>query len=122
MCTHLDDLPDDLYRKIYEHVRRPTLELAATKGRRRQISKIGQKTNQAVIWHWMNDRPFKSLRMSTDGNELFSYNLCIGHTDPNTEEKVLRDWTAGGIGYWSQTTSTHVNKARRYADKVCCGN
>eukprot|EP01050_Picozoa_sp_SAG11_P059270 SAG11_NODE_38309_length_252_cov_50.888889_1_plen_20_part_10 len=20
MCTHLDDLPDDLYRKIYEHV------------------------------------------------------------------------------------------------------
>eukprot|EP01050_Picozoa_sp_SAG11_P069387 SAG11_NODE_50554_length_113_cov_69.785714_1_plen_30_part_01 len=30
MCTHLDDLPDDLYRKIYEHVRRPTLELAAT--------------------------------------------------------------------------------------------
>eukprot|EP01050_Picozoa_sp_SAG11_P060123 SAG11_NODE_39350_length_234_cov_7.200000_1_plen_70_part_01 len=70
MLTHLDILPDDVYRKIYEHVRRPTLELAATKGRRRQILKIGQKTNQAVIWHWMNDRPFKSLRMSTDGNEL----------------------------------------------------
>ena len=122
MCTHLDDLPDDLYRKIYEQVRRPTLELAATKGRRRQISKIGQKTNQAVIWHWMNDRPFKSLRMSTDGNELFSYNLCIGHTNSKTEEKVLRDYTAGGIGYCSQTTSTHVNKARRYADKVCCGD
>ena len=122
MLTHLDILPDDVYRKIYEHVRRPTLELAAVKGKRRQISKIGQKTNQAVIWHWMNDKPFKSLRMSTDGNELFSYNLCIGHTDTNTDEKVLRDWTAGGIGYWSQTTSTHVNKARVYADRVCCGD
>eukprot|EP01050_Picozoa_sp_SAG11_P057300 SAG11_NODE_36005_length_263_cov_64.945122_1_plen_61_part_01 len=60
--------------------------------------------------------------MSTDGNELFSYNLCIGHTDPNTEEKVLRDYTAGGIGFSSQTTSTHVNKARVYADRVCCGD
>eukprot|EP01050_Picozoa_sp_SAG11_P069012 SAG11_NODE_50084_length_115_cov_49.937500_1_plen_24_part_10 len=24
MLTHLDLLPDDVYRKIYEHVRRPT--------------------------------------------------------------------------------------------------
>eukprot|EP01050_Picozoa_sp_SAG11_P044743 SAG11_NODE_21927_length_415_cov_9.335443_1_plen_23_part_10 len=23
MLTHLDILPDDVYRKIYEHVRRP---------------------------------------------------------------------------------------------------
>ena len=69
----------------------------------------------------MNDKPFKSLRMSTDGKDLFSYNLCIGDTDPTTDEKILRDWTAKGIGYWSQTTSTHVNLARRFDDKVCNG-
>ena len=122
MHTHLDVLPDDIYRKIYEHVRRPTLELAARKGRRRQISKQGKITNHNVIWHWMNDRPFKSLSMRTNGNELYSYNLCIGHTNRNTDEKVLRDYTAKGIGYCSHTISTHVNKARRYADKVCCGD
>ena len=122
MPTYLDSLPDDLYRKIFEHVHRPTLKVAAMKGKRRQIPKVGSKTNHNVIWHWMNDRPFKSLRMSTDGYELFSYNLCIGHTERATNEKVLRDWTARGIGYYSQTTSTHVNKARRYADRVCCGD
>ena len=52
---------------------------------------------------------------------VFSYNLCIGDTDPTTDEKILRDWTAKGIGFWSQTTSTHVNLARRFADKVCNG-
>eukprot|EP01050_Picozoa_sp_SAG11_P027704 SAG11_NODE_7122_length_1189_cov_128.054128_1_plen_78_part_10 len=78
MPTYLDLLPDDVYRKIYEQVRRPTLELAATKGRRRQISKIGQKTNQAVVWHWLNGKPFHSNNMSTDGKSIYSYNLEIG--------------------------------------------
>eukprot|EP01050_Picozoa_sp_SAG11_P025337 SAG11_NODE_5684_length_1487_cov_8.022334_1_plen_48_part_10 len=48
MLTHLDILPDDVYRKIYEHVRRPTLELAAVKGKRRQIPKQGIATNHNV--------------------------------------------------------------------------
>ena len=109
MCTHLDDLTDDLYKKNYEQVHRPTLELAAMKGRRRQISKQGKITNHNVIWHWINDKPFKSLSMRTNGRELHSYKLCIGHTDPNTGEKVLRDYTARGIGFSSQTTSVHVN-------------
>eukprot|EP01050_Picozoa_sp_SAG11_P013098 SAG11_NODE_1507_length_4776_cov_55.272611_5_plen_123_part_00 len=122
MPTHLDSLPDDLYRKIFEHVHRPTLQVAAIKGKRRQIPKVESKTNHNVIWHWMNDRPFKSLRMSTDGYELFSYNLCIGHTERATNKKVLRDWTAGGIGYCSQTTSQHVNLTRKYACRVCCGD
>ena len=86
------------------------------------LVRIGNKTNQSVVWHWMNGLPFKSLRMSTDGRDLFSYQLQIGHTEWHTDEKVVRDWTAGGIGFFSQTTSTHVNLSRRYADRVCCGN
>eukprot|EP01050_Picozoa_sp_SAG11_P023555 SAG11_NODE_4766_length_1775_cov_53.880668_1_plen_86_part_10 len=80
MLTYLDLLPDDLYRKIYEHVRRPTLELAAIKGKRKQIPKIGQRTNQAVVWHWLNGKPFHSNNMSTDGKSIYSYNLEIGCT------------------------------------------
>ena len=122
MPTYLDLLPDDLYRKIYEHVNRPALDLAAQRGGRRQLPRKGNKTNQAVVWHWMNGLQFKSLRMSTDGRGLFSYQLKIGDTDRDTDEKVVRDWTAGGIGFCSQTTSTHVNLTRRYADRVCCVN
>ena len=35
--------------------------------------------------------PFKSLRMRTDGLELYSYNLCIGDTDPKTDDKIVHD-------------------------------
>ena len=52
-----------------------TLQLAAKKGNRKQIKKQGHKTNHNVVQAWMNDKPFKSLRMSTDGKDLFSYNL-----------------------------------------------
>ena len=119
MTTYLDLLPDDLYIKIYEGVNRSTLKDAAKIGLRRQIPKIGKKTNHNVIWHWMNNNPFESLSMKTDGYYLWSYCLCIGHTEREGGMKVLRDWTANGIGYSSHTTSTHVNKARYYADKVC---
>ena len=80
MPTYLDLLPDDLYIKIFEDVNRPILELAAQRGGRRHIVREGDKTNQAVVWHWMNSKPFKSLRMSTDGKELYSYRMCIGHS------------------------------------------
>eukprot|EP01051_Picozoa_sp_SAG22_P009988 SAG22_NODE_871_length_6748_cov_60.669274_5_plen_124_part_00 len=123
MPTYLHLLPDELYIKIYEHVNRPALDLAAQRGGRRQIAREGNKTNQAVVWHWMNGKPFKSLSMHTDGRDLFSYQLCIGHTVRETDEKVLRDYTAKGrYGYCSQTTSQHVNIVRRYADRECCGD
>eukprot|EP01051_Picozoa_sp_SAG22_P036013 SAG22_NODE_17220_length_309_cov_0.900000_2_plen_38_part_01 len=38
MPTYLDLLPDELYIKIYEHVNRPALDLAAQRGGRRQIA------------------------------------------------------------------------------------
>eukprot|EP01051_Picozoa_sp_SAG22_P003849 SAG22_NODE_194_length_15610_cov_1280.270776_3_plen_148_part_00 len=61
MTTYLDLLPDDLYIKIYEDVNRSTLKDAAKIGLRRQIPKIGKKTNHNAIWHWMNNNPFESL-------------------------------------------------------------
>lgn len=52
---------------------------------------------------------------STDGKNLYSYRLCIGETTEDGQ-KLLHDYTSGGIQYYSQTTSCHVGKARQYAD------
>tara|TARA_R100001443_G_C3228493_1_gene147762 strand:+ start:133 stop:378 length:246 start_codon:yes stop_codon:yes gene_type:complete len=53
----------------------------------------------------------------TDGQKLWSYGLLIGDTASGT--KVVRDHTAGGRhDYYSQTTSTHVGIAKRFADLV----
>ena len=43
MKTYLDLLPDELYRKIYEHVNRNILKNAAKMGKRRNLPKIGKK-------------------------------------------------------------------------------
>jgi len=55
----------------------------------------------------------------TDGEKLYSYNLCIGDTSGKLG-KVLRDYTAGSdkYSYYSQTTSCHVGQARQWADIV----
>eukprot|EP01052_Picozoa_sp_SAG31_P047334 SAG31_NODE_9434_length_1277_cov_4.087436_2_plen_137_part_00 len=116
MTTYLDLLPDDLYIKIYEEVNRNTLKEAAFIGNRRNIPKQGVKTNHNVIWHWLNNRSFKSLSMRTNGKDLYSYNLKIGYTE--NSNKILLDYTADALGYHSHTTSHHVNMARVYADKV----
>ena len=117
MTTYIDLLPDDLYIKIYEEVNRSTLESAAKIGKRRNIPKIGKKTNDVVLWNWVNGKPFKSLSMYTNGKDLYSYKLKIGYTD-GSNEKILKDYTAKAHGFYSQTTSTHVNKARKYADEI----
>ena len=67
-------------------------------------------TNEQCCLAWVNHEPCKSNRMSTGGFDLYSYNLLIGETDGR--EKVLHDYTAGGLGCISQTTSQHVNIAR----------
>ena len=56
------------------------------------------------------------LNLHTNGAELFSYDLKIGFTDAGT--RYLLDYTAPGKAFVRETTSTHVNKAREYADKV----
>ena len=118
MPTYLDLLPNELYRKIYEIVHKESIEIATKIGKRRQLPCIGQKTNESVMWHWINGFPHKSLRMSTNGEDIYSYGLAIGHTISKNKDKILLDYTAKGLGYYSQTTSTHVNKCRKYADKI----
>ena len=81
MPTYLDLLPDELYIKIFEMVRFETLQEAARAGRRKLLPKHGHRTNQAVVWHWMNGRPWYSLSMATDGRSLYSYSMKIGVTD-----------------------------------------
>lgn len=64
-----------------------------------------------------------SGRMSTDGFNLFSYNLLIGVTRVESNPivkaniKVALDYTAPQH-FVSQTTSCHVGLAKRVADRV----
>ena len=121
MPSYLDYLPDDIMLIIYQHVHDravdDTVKLARRRITRQEIPVWGKKTNSRVIYSWMNGKPFKSLNMFTNGLELYSYALKIGRTDPDGS-KVLRDHTAKGLGYYSHTTSHHVNLARPYADVV----
>ena len=72
---------------------------------------VNMPTNEQCCLAWVNEEPCKSNRMKTDGFNLYSYNLLIGET--NARGKVLHDYTAGGLGYVSQTTSQHVNLAKK---------
>ena len=71
--------------------------------------------NDQVIRAWNNGQKAKSGSMKTDGNRLYSYRLCIGKTGCNGD-KLIFDWTATGGYYVSQTTSTHVNKAKQLSN------
>ena len=55
--------------------------------------------------------------MWTDGENIYSYQMEIGHTDQDGR-KVLRNHTAKGLGFVSQTTSQHVGRVASYADEV----
>ena len=52
---------------------------------------------------------------STRDGELYSYNLLIGYTRQDGTLCVVNH-TARGLGFVSQTTSTHVGKAIRYCE------
>jgi len=68
--------------------------------------------NIQVINAWENNRAASTNTLRTDGNRLWSYSLCIGRTD-SIGNKVVFDFTSKGGHSVSQTTSTHVNLAKR---------
>jgi len=72
--------------------------------------------NSEVVKNWAFDQPAAAGNLITSGTDLFSYNLKIGYTTPNGT-KVVLDYTASGE-YMSQTTSCHVNLAKRHADDI----
>ena len=77
---------------------------------------MGSKTNLQVVRAWASGRSANGGHLSTDGTDLFSYRLKIGHNTGSSA--VLADFTAGGGSYYSQTTSCHVGLARRVADVI----
>jgi len=72
--------------------------------------------NIQVINAWDRGQPGHANNgrgaLRTDGNRLWSYALCIGRSDEEGN-KVLFDFTASGGHPVSQTTSIHVNLAKR---------
>jgi len=80
---------------------------------------MSKSTNEQIVHAWSTGRAAENHRGSftTDGKDLYSYRLMIGTTNEENE-KVLFDYTSGGMGYYSQTTSCHVGKARLAADWI----
>mgnify|MGYP001270578469 FL=1 len=75
--------------------------------------------NNEIPYMWSRGRQADSHTGNfwTNGRELYSYQLCIGETMPDGK-KLLHDYTAGGIEYYSQTTSCHVGKSVGDADYI----
>ena len=77
-------------------------------------------TNDAVVEKWANGLIAKNHRGSLTADEdgaLWSYDLKIGQrTDAGV--CVVSDFTAPVQQYRSMTTSSHVNRAKGYADMV----
>jgi hypothetical protein len=76
--------------------------------------KIKRTDNSGVIKAWKAGEHAKNGRGSlhTDGSALYSYDLHIGQRTA-AGVCVLADYTARAKGYHSQTTSCHVNLAKR---------
>ena len=73
--------------------------------------------NDQVLTKWAKGESANSHTgaLHTDGTNLFSYSLKIGHR-AKSGATVLGDFTSPGGGFHSVTTSCHVGKARRIAD------
>ena len=73
-------------------------------------------TNSDVAEAWGRNRRKSASNMSTDGRELYSYDLMIGYTAEDGK-KVLIDYTAAGGRFISMTTSgKHISPSRWVAN------
>ena len=74
--------------------------------------------NTEVPYYWTRNQAAHSnnKQFTTDGQNLYSYNLRIGATIDG--QKILFDFTAPAGHMVSSTTSCHVGKARRWADQL----
>ena len=76
---------------------------------------IGNKTISRVVYSFFVGDAYKAASMSTDGEKLYSYGLCIGETIEGA--KVIYNHTAADLygipsrGFKSMTTSKHVRIA-----------
>ena len=109
---YLDLLPDEIYITIYKNVMDTAIRDVVRCVLRKNLPVCGNKTNDRVVYSWINGKPFKSLSMKTNGKDLYSYKLKIGTTTDNQCKKVL-NYTARGLGFYSVTTITHVGLAKK---------
>tara|TARA_R100000808_G_C2089563_1_gene110473 strand:- start:463 stop:753 length:291 start_codon:yes stop_codon:yes gene_type:complete len=70
--------------------------------------------NIDVVRAWSRGRVASTKNLTSDGKNLYSYQLRIGYTRVGTEIRVVLDYTAPAGHFRSQTTSQHVNLAKRY--------
>ena len=119
--THFDKLPPDIlesilnleYRRKYQEVMR----MVRLRSFMNDNFDKYERRNENVARAWALGRCFRTRRLRTDGLAIHSYDLCIGYTTASGT-KVALDYTAGGIGFYSMTTSTHVGLVKRYSDRV----
>jgi len=64
-------------------------------------------------WLYNNKGSTYSGSLSTNDGNMFSYSLQIGYTRQDGT-KCIVNHTAKGLGFVSQTTSTHVGKCIKY--------
>jgi len=69
-------------------------------------------TNNNVCLQWSLGEKGNSNNMSTDGDNIYSYNMKIGETQEG--KKVALD--VQSPNFYSNTTSQHVGLVKRYAD------
>jgi hypothetical protein len=72
--------------------------------------------NDAVVRAFSHGQQAAAGALRTDGRSLWSYNLKIA--EKTLGGVVVADFTSGGGHFVSQTTSKHVNLAKRVADTV----
>jgi hypothetical protein len=72
--------------------------------------------SREVLTAWVKGCPWAVENLSTDGWNLYSYDLKIGTYKDGLN--VVYDYTAPGGKFISMTTSAHVNAAKRWADKL----
>lgn len=64
--------------------------------------------NSDIIDKWMDGKSFEGDKLSTDGDNLYSYELCIGTTEDGV--KIVKDFTKESRN--SPTTTNHVTLAK----------
>ena len=65
------------------------------------------KTNSQVIKAWLDGHEAEARNLSTNGIDLYSYARLIA------KGREVFDYTKGGLGTVSMTTSHHVGMAKR---------
>lgn len=82
------------------------------------MSKSIRTNNSEVPAYWVKNQAAHSnnKQFTTDGQNLYSYNLRIGATIDG--QKVAFDYTAPAGHMISSTTSCHVGQARIHAHQI----